>query len=95
MDISQLTLEDELKLFEAFVKSPAWEVVRARWEPLVSTAIGAALSGKVSGSERDFLAGKANGLKHMMEYPEKHIHNLEVKIKNETAKTKSKFGPAQ
>ena len=84
----QLTLEDELKLFEAFVKSPAWEVVKSRWEPLVSTAIGATLSGKVSGSERDFLAGKANGMKHFLEYPEKHIHNLEVKIKSEKAKAK-------
>ena len=92
MDISKLTLADELALFEAFVKSPAWEVVRARWEPLVSTAIGAALSGKISGTERDFLAGKANGLKHMMEYPETHIHSLLVKIKNEETKAKSKFG---
>jgi len=94
MDISKLTLEDELRLFEAFVKSPVWEIVRARWEPLVSTAIGAALSGKISGSERDFLAGKANGLKHFLEYPEKHIRGLEVKIKNEEAKAKSKFGQA-
>lgn len=92
MDISKLTLEDELQLFETFVKSPAWEVVKSRWEPLVSTAIGAALSGKVSGSERDFLAGKANGLKHFLEYPKNHIHNLEVKIKNEETKAKSKFG---
>mgnify|MGYP001606123434 CR=1 FL=1 len=94
MDISKLSLKDELALFEAFVKSPVWAVVRARWEPLVSTAIGAALSGKVSGSERDFLAGKANGLKHMLEYPEKHIHNLEVKIKNEETKAKSEYRPA-
>jgi hypothetical protein len=90
VDISKLTLEDELALFEAFVKSPAWVVVRSRWEPLVSTAIGATLSGKVSGSERDFLAGKANGLKHFLEYPEKHIRNLETKIKNEQIKAKPK-----
>ena len=94
MDFTKLTIEDELAMFEAFVKSPVWEVVRARWEPLVSTAVGAALSGKVSGSERDFLAGKANGLKHMMEYPHTHIRNLQVKIKNEEAKAKSKFGQA-
>ena len=94
MDISKLTLNDELLLFEAFVKSPAWEIVKARWEPLVSTAIGAALSGKVSGSERDFLAGKANGLKHFLEYPEKHIHQLEVKIKNEQSKIEPKRNPA-
>ena len=90
MDISKLTLEDELALFEAFVKSPAWAVVRSRWEPLVSTAIGATLSGKVSGSERDFLAGKANGLKHFLEYPERHIRNLEMKLKNEQNKAKPK-----
>jgi hypothetical protein len=95
VDISKLTLEDELTLFEAFVKSPVWEVVRSRWEPLVSTAIGAALSGKVSGSERDFLAGKANGLKHMMEYPNAHIRNLQVKLKNEQSKAESKRNPAQ
>jgi len=94
VDISKLTLDDELALFEAFVKSPVWEVVKARWEPLVSTAIGAALSGKISGTERDFLAGKANGLKHMMEYPYTHIRNLQVKIKNEETKAKSKFGQA-
>lgn len=90
MDITKLTLEDELALFEAFVKSPAWAVVRSRWEPLVSTAIGATLSGKVSGSERDFLAGKANGLKHFLEYPERHIRNLEMKLKNAQTKTQSK-----
>jgi hypothetical protein len=90
VDITKLTLEDELALFEAFVKSPAWAVVRSRWEPLVSTAIGATLSGKVSGSERDFLAGKANGLKHFLEYPERHIRNLEMKLKNAQTKTQSK-----
>ena len=94
MDISKLTLVDELTLFEAFVKSPAWEVVKARWEPMVNTAIGAALSGKISGSERDFLAGKANGLKHMMQNPENHIHTLRVQIKNEETKAKSKLGQA-
>jgi hypothetical protein len=94
VDLSKLTLEDELALFEAFVKSPVWEVVKYRWEPLVSTAVGAALSGKVSGSERDFLAGKANGLKHMMEYPDAHIHKLQVKIKNEQSKSEPKRNPA-
>jgi hypothetical protein len=90
VDVTQLTLEDELTLFEAFVKSPGWAILRRQWEPLVSTAVGAALSGKVSGSERDFLAGKANGLKHFLEYPEKHIHTLEVKIKNAQTKTQPK-----
>lgn len=90
MDLSKLTLEDEIQLFTAFVKSPVWQVVQARWEPLVSTAIGAVLSGKIGGSERDFLAGKANGLKYFLEYPEKHIHNLEVKLKNAENQAKSK-----
>jgi hypothetical protein len=94
VDLAQLTLEDELAIFEAFVKSPVWAVVKLRWEPLVSTAIGAALSGKVSGSERDFLAGKANGLKHFLEYPEAHIHKLQVKIKNEQSKVEPKRNTA-
>ena len=89
MDLTKLTIEDEIRLFVDFVKSPAWQVVRSRWEPLVTTAIGAVLSGKVSGSERDFLAGKANGLKYFLEYPEKHIHNLEIKLKNDQKVAKS------
>lgn len=90
MDVTNFTLEDEIRLFIDFVKSPVWQVVKLRWEPLVTTAIGAVLSGKVSGSERDFLAGKANGLKYFLEYPEKHIHNLEMKLKNAENQAKSK-----
>ncbi|MFA6082637.1 MAG: hypothetical protein WC773_04510 [Patescibacteria group bacterium] len=88
-DIENLPLEDELRIFEDFVRSPGWIVAKARWQPLLSTAIGAALSGK-AGAERDFLAGKANAIKNFIEYPEKHIRNLQIKLKNEEAKAKSK-----
>lgn len=92
MDFTKLPLDDEIRLFDDFVKSPIWQLLQFRWAPIVSTSIGATLSGKVSGSERDFLAGKANGLKHFLEYPEKHLKMLEMKLKNEQDKAKSKFG---
>lgn len=79
IDLKSVTLEDELRLFEAFINSPAWAIMKTRWQPLVASAIGGALSGKAT--DRSFLAGKANGLKYFLEYPDRHIRELRSKLK--------------
>lgn len=72
-------IEYEIRLFEDFIKSPIWGLIKNQWQPIVDTATGAALSGKAI--DRSFLAGKANGLHHFLKYPEKHVRELRVKLK--------------
>jgi hypothetical protein len=72
-------LEFEVRLYEDFIKSPIWTLLKNQWQPIVDSATGAALSGKAV--DRSFLAGKANGLHHFLKYPEKHVRELKTKIK--------------
>jgi hypothetical protein len=72
-------LEYELKMFEDFLKSPIWALLKSQWQPLVDSAVGLALSGTVE--DRGFAAGKANGLRNFLQYPEKHAKKLSVSIK--------------
>lgn len=80
-------IEEEIRLFEDFAKSPIWALLRSQWQPIVDTAIGAALSGSVP--DRGFAAGRANGLKHFLKYPEKHIQTLNTQLKQYRAQVKA------
>jgi hypothetical protein len=71
--------EHELAILSEFVKAAGWEFLRRKWQPLVDAAIGYALAGNVE--DRGFAAGKANGLKYFLQYPEKRIKILESEIK--------------
>lgn len=71
--------EYELRLFDDFLNSQVWKLLKSQWQPIVDTAIGAALSGKVD--DRGFAAGKANGLRSFLQYPEKHVKKLRIDLK--------------
>jgi len=80
-------LEYELHMFDDFLKSPIWNLLKSQWQPLVDTAIGVALSGKVD--DRGFAAGKANGLRSFLRYPERHVKTLNDRLKTLRATPKA------
>jgi hypothetical protein len=74
MDIKELSHEEEIKILEEGLRSPFWEVFSARFQHMAFTTMGAALSQKADG--RDWLAGKASGMKEAMQYPAKRLRDL-------------------
>ncbi len=81
IDEKTAELHEELRVFEVLVQSPGWNLLKRQWQPLLTAAIGAALSGKAT--DRSFVAGKANGMKYFLEYPEKHIRTLQNRLKGQ------------
>jgi len=73
-----LSPEEELAILEEGVKSQFWAIY-ARWQGQASlTAIGSALSQKVA--DRDWMAGRANGLKEALNYPSTRMRQLKTLI---------------
>lgn len=74
MDIKALSKEEELVIIEEGLRSPFWEVLSARFAHLAFTAGGAALSERVE--HRDWMAGKATGLKEALQHPANRARDL-------------------
>jgi hypothetical protein len=80
IDIKALSWEEEVAIIEEGLKSPFWEVLAARYSHLAFTAGGAALSERVE--HRDWMAGKATGLKEALQYPGNRVRDLKRTIKS-------------
>jgi hypothetical protein len=78
MDIKELSSEEELKILEEGLHSKFWEVFSARFQHMAFTMMGAALGEKTT--NRDWTAGKANGMREAMQYPAKRMRDLKTKI---------------
>ena len=84
MDIKELSNEEELQIIEEGLRGRFWEVFSARFQHMAFTTMGAALGEKTD--NRDWMAGKATGMKEAMQYPAKRMRDLKTMI--EKAKTR-------
>lgn len=84
IDLKTLTTEDELIIIEQGVKTPFWELLQARLGQKALTAVGAALSERVE--QRDWTAGRANGLREALKYPSDRIRDLKTKLEQQKPK---------
>jgi hypothetical protein len=84
METNDISNEEELSILEEGLKSRFWQVYTARYQHMAFTTMGAALGEKTD--NRDWLAGKASGMKEAMQYPAKRIRDLKSLI--EKAKTR-------
>jgi hypothetical protein len=84
MQTNDISNEEELKILEEGLRSKFWEVFSARFQHRTFTTMGAALGEKTD--NRDWLAGKATGMKEAMQYPANRMRDLRSLI--EKAKLK-------
>jgi len=80
IDIKELNKEDELVILEEGLKSRFWEVFTARYQHMIFTTMGAALSERTE--SREWTAGKATGMKDALAYPATRVRNLRTMTKD-------------
>ena len=72
------TPEDEKFILEQGLNSPFWQLISSRWDYFRKIALNTTLSPECN--SRDFFAGKVKGMEDLLNYPEKHIQTLNIKI---------------
>jgi len=78
VNIKDLTDEEELALLEEGIKTRFWAYIAAKSTHLYFTTTGVVLQQK--SEHREWLAGKASGIKTVTTMPEERIRLLKTKI---------------